>query len=93
MFRTGPDASINSLALELSGIDENFQIPAGETGQIERDPATGELTGIIRGARRYIKQVPSHREPTFDERREQLRKLHGDYNAVGNHQHFRTWSG
>lgn len=83
VFRTGPDASINSLALELSGIDENFEIPAGETGQIERDPQTGELTGIIRGARRYIKLEESDREPTFDEQREQLRRLHADYNAVG----------
>lgn len=83
VFRTGPDAAVNSLALRLSGIDENFQIPAGEAGQIERDPATGELTGIIRSATRFIKQQPSAREPSFDEQLAELRKLHTDYNAVG----------
>ena len=50
VFSTGPDASLNSLALELSGIDKNFQITDGKSGQIEKDPVTGELTGILRSA-------------------------------------------
>ncbi len=46
-FRTGPDGAFNSLALKLSGIDKNFQMPKGQEGIIERDPATGEPTGIL----------------------------------------------
>ena len=33
-FGTGPDASVNSLALKLSGIDKNFQITDGKPGRI-----------------------------------------------------------
>ena len=40
MFSTGPDASVNSLALKLSGIDKDFK--ATGTGKIEKDPQTGE---------------------------------------------------
>jgi len=83
VFRTGPDAAVNSLALQLSGIDENFQIPAGEAGQIERDPQTAELTGMIRSATRFIKQEPSSRQPAFEEQRAALLKLLADYNSVG----------
>lgn len=83
VFRTGPDAALNSLALELSGIDENFRIPDGEPGQIERDPATGELTGMLRAATRFIKSESAEKAPSFEEQREQLRKLLADYNAVG----------
>ena len=83
VFRTGPDAALNSLALELSGIDKEFQITDGGSGQIERDPDTGELTGMLRGSTRFIKSQSSGSSPGFDEQREQLRKLLADYNAVG----------
>lgn len=83
VFRTGPDAALNSLALELSGIDEEFQITDGGSGQIERDPDTGELTGMLRGSTRFIKSQSSGSSPSFDEQREQLRQLLADYNAVG----------
>ena len=36
VFRTGPDASVNSLALELSGIHKNFKVTDGGTGFIAR---------------------------------------------------------
>lgn len=83
VFRTGPDAALNSLALERSGIDENFRIPDGEQGQIERDPETGELTGMLRAATRFIKSESAGRSPSFEEQRERLRELLADYNAVG----------
>ena len=83
VFRTGPDAALNSLALELSGIDEEFQITDGGSGQIERDPETGKLTGMLRGSTRFIKSQSSGSSPGFDEQREELRKLLADYNAVG----------
>ena len=31
-FRTGPDASLNTLALKLCGIDRNFKLPEGAAG-------------------------------------------------------------
>ena len=58
-FRTGPDAALNSLALKLSGIDKDFKITDGQAGPVERDPATGEPTGILRNCHRFIKYEPS----------------------------------
>ena len=83
VFATGPDASLNSLALKLSGIDKDFKITDGKPGLIERDPATGEPTGIVRSASRFIKSTPSTKIPTPDDERTQLKKLLADYNAVG----------
>ncbi len=81
-FRTGPDASLNSLALKLSGITREFQITDGLPGRIERDEA-GEPTGIVRSAGRFIKSKSSAKSPTGDEQRNRLRELLHDYNAVG----------
>ena len=36
-FRTGPDASLNSMALSMSGIDAAFKVPEGEPCRVERD--------------------------------------------------------
>jgi predicted amidohydrolase YtcJ len=55
VFRTGPDASLNSLALRLSNIDKDFRVTDGGPGYIEKDSETGEPTGILRGCNRYIK--------------------------------------
>ena len=59
VFRTGPDASLNSLALKLSNIDRDFRVTDGGPGYIERDSETGEPTGILRGCTRYIKSRAS----------------------------------
>ncbi len=83
LFRTGPDASCNSLALQLSGIDKDFKITDGKSGQIEKDPATGELTGILRNASRFVKYKSSEKSASVDERRAGLKKLLADYNSVG----------
>lgn len=53
LFSTGPDAALNSRALQLSGIDRNFR-PDGP-GKVETDPRTGEPTGILRNLTRYVK--------------------------------------
>jgi len=82
-FRTGPDAALNSLALELSGIDKDFKITDGQPGRIEMDPATGEPTGIIRAAGRFVKSRSAEHSPSFDERKAALQKLLADYNSVG----------
>jgi predicted amidohydrolase YtcJ len=82
VFRTGPDASLNSLALELSGIDRNFKVDDGKPGRIERDSA-GNPTGILRQCSRFIKYDPPTKQPTDADRLERLQALFEDYNAVG----------
>jgi len=81
-FRTGPDASLNSLALELSGIDKDFRIPQGVLGRIERDP-DGAPTGIIRSGSHLIKFRESQRRPTRADESRRLKELIADYNKVG----------
>jgi predicted amidohydrolase YtcJ len=83
VFSTGPDASLNSLALKRCGIDRNFQITDGKPGFIERDPQTGEPTGILRSCGRFIKATSSVRQPSSEERAEWLRRLLTAYNEVG----------
>jgi predicted amidohydrolase YtcJ len=83
VFRTGPDASLNSLALKVSGIDRDFRVTDGGPGHMEKDAETGEPTGILRGCTRYIKSKASGREPTEDDRYERLLALLEDYTAVG----------
>ena len=83
MFSTGPDCVCNSLALQLSGIDRDFQISDGKAGQIDKDPATGELTGILRNASRFVKSLPNDKPASQKDRIHQLKKLFADYNAVG----------
>ncbi len=85
MFRTGPDASLNSLALELSGIDADFEVDDGGSGLIERDPETGEPTGILRGATRFVAyETPAGQQsPTAEDRKERLAELLQSYASVG----------
>ncbi len=81
LFSTGPDASINSLALQLSGIDKDFR-PEGP-GKVERDPKTGEPTGILRNLTRYVKADSPGRQATEEDQDERLIDLFRDYNSVG----------
>lgn len=81
VFSTGPDASVNSLALARSGIDKNFK----ETGAglVVRDPTTGEPTGILRSASQYLKIKADETPATESQRDERLLRLFHDYNSVG----------
>jgi predicted amidohydrolase YtcJ len=81
-FRTGPDASLNSMALSLSGIDAKFQVPAGQPCRVERDPS-GNPTGILRNCGRYIRSGSSGSSPSQADRLARLRQLLADYNSVG----------
>jgi predicted amidohydrolase YtcJ len=83
VFSTGPDASLNSLALKLSGIDKNFRVTDGGPGYVEKDPQTGEPTGILRSCTRYVKSHPSGRQPTERDHYERILQLFNDYNSVG----------
>lgn len=83
VFSTGPDCVCNSLALKVSGIDRDFQITDGQSGQIERDPATGELTGILRNASRFVKSKSNEKSASLEDRVQRLKQLLADYNSVG----------
>lgn len=81
-FGTGPDASVNSLALKLSGIDKNFKITDGKPGRIER-LQSGEPTGILRNCGRLIKIHSGDKTPSAEDRLHRLKLLLSDYNSVG----------
>lgn len=83
VFRTGPDASLNTLALRLSHIDCEFQVTDGGSGYAEKDPATGEPTGILRNATRYVKYDAPTRPASLADRVRRQAELFADYNAVG----------
>src|SRR5207249_4820729 len=83
LFSTGPAASVNSLAMKLSGIDKDFKVTDGGTGHAERDPKTGEPTGILRACTRYVRVQESGRKPTDLDRAERLLALLKDYSANG----------
>ncbi|MEQ1862547.1 MAG: amidohydrolase [Chthoniobacteraceae bacterium] len=83
LFRTGPDASVNTLALQLSGIDRDFKVTNGSGGFAEKDPATGEPTGILRNCTGSVKVKSSAKSGTDDERRARLKALFADYNSSG----------
>jgi predicted amidohydrolase YtcJ len=81
LFSTGPDASVNSMALQFSGIDRDFR-PEGP-GKVEKDPHTGEPTGILRNLTRYVKVSPSEPKPTEQDQDRRLLELFRDYSSVG----------
>src|SRR5262245_54145490 len=83
VFRTGPDASLNSLALKLSKIDKDFKVDDLGAGYAEKDPKTGEPTGILRNCTRYVRSQETGRKPTELDRLERLLTLFKDYNSVG----------
>jgi predicted amidohydrolase YtcJ len=83
VFSTGPDASLNSLALRLSGIDRNFKVADGGPGYAEKDSQTGEPTGILRSMTRYVKTRASGRQPAAEDQHARLLQLFKDYNATG----------
>lgn len=83
LFATGPDASLNSLALEHAGIDRDFKITDGGPGYVERDAGTGEPTGILRSCTRLVKPGATGRQPGRDEKLDSLKRLLADYNAIG----------
>lgn len=81
-FRTGPDASLNSLALKHYKITRDSEAPPGS--KIEKDPKTGEPTGILRKWDSIVIRLPSSgRSATPQDRYDRLLALIRDYNAVG----------
>src|SRR5687768_15213149 len=79
VFRTGPDAAVNSLALRLSNIDAGTTAAAG--GLVEKDPATGEPSGILRGeATKLLKRPPDKSPARQSDHIDRLKALFKDYN-------------
>ncbi len=83
IFSTGPDAALNSLALKLSGIGREPRPSESSLGKVERDPATGEPTGIVRSAGNLVNARSTARRPTMADRRRRMQALMADYNSVG----------
>ena len=83
LFATGPDASLNSLALQRSGIDRDFQPSDGGSGFAERDPVTGDLTGLLRNCSRFVTVPPPARTAGREEKLRRITALFADYNASG----------
>jgi predicted amidohydrolase YtcJ len=55
----------------------------GGSGFAEKDPKTGEPTGILRNCSRFVPAKSSERKATDEERRQRLIELFRDYNSVG----------
>ncbi|HLV00439.1 MAG TPA: amidohydrolase family protein, partial [Acidobacteriota bacterium] len=69
--------------LKKLGIDRNFRVSDGGAGQIERDPATGEPTGLLRGLHRLVEMDLPGREPTEEDYYQWLLEMFRDFNSVG----------
>jgi len=83
LFRTGPDASINTLAMKLSGIDRDFKVNKANGGFAEKDPVTGEPTGILRNCTGAVKVKSKEKSVSEEDRTARLKQLFADYNSVG----------
>ncbi len=82
VFRTGPDASLNTLALKLSGIDRDFKVTDGAPCKVETD-WQGNPSGILRQCERFIKMESTGKKPSDSDRLARLKMLFADYNSVG----------
>ncbi len=83
LFATGPDAMFNTRALQLLGIDRNYRIPDGGPGLVEKDPKTGEPTGLVRTFARFLNVPSGGKTPTAADQHRCLATLFKDYNSVG----------
>lgn len=81
-FSTGPDAMLNTLALERCGFDKTWKVTDGGPGYLEKD-ASGELNGLTRGIARYIRIPTRGRTATEEDHLTRLQALMRDYNQAG----------
>lgn len=83
IFRTGPDAMLNSLGLQKAGIDRDFQLAADVPGKVERD-GKGEPTGILRGYGNFTKlSLSSGKSAEESDTYSRTLELFHDYLSVG----------
>lgn len=76
-FRTGPDTMLNSLALQLAGIDAKFALPEGSPGRVERDEK-GNPTGLVRTFSPKINAPAPRKSPDAAKTLRLVRKLFAD---------------
>lgn len=81
-FSTGPDAMLNTLALEKCGFDKAWAVKDGGPGYLEKD-ASGELNGLTRGIARYIRIPTRGRTASEEDHLTRLQALMRDYNQAG----------
>jgi predicted amidohydrolase YtcJ len=81
-FSTGPDSMLNSLALQLAGIDRNFKVPSDSTGVVVFD-AMGEPTGLMHAFNPKIAAQSPNKKPEADQTRELVKNLFAEYNSTG----------
>ena len=82
LYHAGPAGVANSVALKASGVTRNTKNPPA--GLVEKDPETGEPTGMLRNAYGVLKGVPGGGENVSPEkRREAVKKLLSLYNQHG----------
>ena len=82
LYHAGPAGIANSVALKLSGVTKDTPNPSA--GLVEKDPATGEPTGMLRNAYGVLKGVPGGGgDLTPEKRREAVKKLFRLYNEHG----------
>lgn len=83
VFATGPDAMLNTLALKQTGVNRDFKPPASTPGFVEKDPQTGEPTGLVRTFRGFLKIPATGIQPSREDQIRCLTELFQDYHAVG----------
>jgi len=82
LYHAGPAGIVNSMALKVSGITKDTRNP--NAGEVVKDPATGEPTGMIRNAYGVLKGVPNGGgEASLTDRRAAVKKLFRLYNERG----------
>jgi predicted amidohydrolase YtcJ len=79
VFSTGPDSMLNTLALKENGIDKDYKVAGA--GVVEKDPKTGEPTGLVRAV--SVKSKASSKSATSEQKLGRLVDLFRDYNSVG----------
>lgn len=75
-----PLAVVNSAALKISNVTRDTKDPL--PGTLDRDPKTGEPTGVLRSATSVLKGLPSDKGPTPEQRKKahlHLLKLYNEY--------------
>lgn len=82
MFMTGPDAMLNSMALQLAGIDRDFEVPPLSTGIVIKD-GNGNPTGLMHAFAPKVNAKAIVKRPAQADSFMLLKKLFRDYNSVG----------
>ena len=75
------EAILNSAALSAAGINRKTPNPTG--GEFEHDPATGELTGVLKGTAAWEYAYRKIPQPDLDQVRENLRKCFRELSRLG----------